>query len=55
MTGGAVEEVVSLDEVKRGGVWKSRNVGNDVGGGVRSVGGAEMPFANERKVDDVSE
>ena len=55
MTRGEVVEVVSLGEVKRGGVWKSRKVGNDVGGRVRSVGGAEMPFANEGKVDDVSE
>ena len=38
-----------------GGVWKRRNVGNDVGGWVRGIGGVEMPFADERKADDVSE
>ena len=55
MTRGAVVEIVSLDEVKRGGVWKRRNVGNNVGGWVGGVGGVEMSLANEGKVDDVPE
>ena len=55
MTRGAVVEIVSLDEVKGGGVWKRRNVGNNVGGWVGCVGGVEMSFANEGKVDDVPE
>ena len=42
-----------LDEVKRDVMWKSGEVRDDVGGGVRGVGGDEVPFANEREGDDV--
>ena len=55
MTRGAVVDIVSLDEVKRGGVWKRRNVGNNVGGWVGGVSGFEMSLSNEGKVDDVPE
>ena len=54
MTRGAVIEIMSLDEVKWGDVWKRRNVGNYVGGWVGGVGGGEMSLANDGKVDDVS-
>ena len=46
---------VRLDEVKGDVVWKRREVRDDVGGGVRGVGGDEVPFANEREGDDVGE
>ena len=55
MTRGAVVEIMSLDEVKWGGVWKRGNVGKNVGGWVGGVSGVEVSLANEGKVDDVPE
>ena len=42
-----------LDEIKGDVMWKRREARDDVGGGVRGVGGDEVPFANEREGDDV--
>ena len=55
MTRSTVVEFVSLNEVERSRMWERRKVRDDVGGGVRRVGGDEMPFANGGEGDDVGE